>query len=338
MSRLNLTNIATVCAIARLGTFTAASERLHASQPAITARVRELERSVGITFFQRRGRRMELTVEGRHFIDRVEPLVAQIEETVLEHSEPSAANGVVRIGVGAVTMTWFPEVVETLKREMPNVHYEVDVDMGMNMIEKLESGKLDLAIVGGKVRFPGLKSHDLTGSDLQWVMSSKLPQHEGGRQLTIGELLDRGPLWFVARSSILFPRMVASARRHGARLTNVNTCASMAALLDLIDRGGGIGMVATRLAKDRIASGALLSLSDQLSPETLELTLLYHDRRPRSIVRQVAERLVEAERRRSGDQVHVHESRPRPRISAAARDLPRAASRGRPPAGRVRPA
>ncbi|CAN5621409.1 hypothetical protein BH09PSE5_BH09PSE5_10410 [soil metagenome] len=59
-------------------------------------------------------------------------------EAVLMHSDPSAASGVVRIGVGAVTMTWFPDLVAVLRREMPNVHHELDVDMGMNMIEKLE--------------------------------------------------------------------------------------------------------------------------------------------------------------------------------------------------------
>lgn len=299
MSRLNLTNLQTVCTIARLGTFTAASERLHASQPAITARVREFERSVGMTFFQRRGRRMELTVEGRRFIERVEPLVAEMEEAIAEHSPPDAAAGLVRIGVGAVTMTWFPDVVETLTRAMPNVHYEVNVDMGMNMIEKLESGKLDLAVVAGKVRIPGMHCHDLAASELEWVMSSKLPRKEGRRTLSVGELIDRGPLWLVSRASILYPRAIAAARSQGASLTNVNTCGNMVAILDLIDQGGGIGVVASRLARRRIAEGALIPLSDVMPTERLELTLLYHDQRRQSVVKRIAETLIEADERRA---------------------------------------
>jgi DNA-binding transcriptional LysR family regulator len=298
MSRLNLTNLETVCAIARLGTFSAASDRLHASQPAITARVRELESSLGIAFFQRRGRRMELTVEGRQFIDRVEPLVGQIEEAVLMHSDPSAASGVVRMGVGAVTMTWFPDLVGQLKREMPNVHYELDVDMGMNMIEKLESGKLDMAIVAGRVRMPRMTSIDLTPSELQWVMSSRVPRVVDGRRLGIAELLDSAPLWFVSRPSVLFPRAVATARKHGAQLHNINTCGNMIGLLDLIDRGAGIGMVASLLAKERLASGALLPVDPELKPETLELTLLFHKDQQQSVVKRIADRIAEVDRER----------------------------------------
>jgi DNA-binding transcriptional LysR family regulator len=313
MSRLNLTNLATVCCIARLGTFSAASIRLNTSQPAITARVRELESSLGLVFFQRRGRHMELTVEGRQFIDRVEPLVAQIEEAVLVHADPSAASGVVRIGVGAVTMTWFPDLVGQLKREMPGVHYELDVDMGMNMVEKLESGKLNLAIVAGKVRMPRMTSIDLTPSDLQWVMSSKVPRVVNGRRLTTAEILNTAPLWFVSRPSVLFPRALETARRHGAQLHNINTCGNMVGLVDLIDQGGGVGMVATQLAKERVASGALVPVADNLKPETLELTLLFHKDQQQSIVQRIANRIVETDRRRTQPKPMARKARPAPR-------------------------
>ena len=65
MRRVSLTNLETLCWIARLGSFTAAAERLNATQPAISGRVRELEESLKVKLFQRRGRRMELTIQGR---------------------------------------------------------------------------------------------------------------------------------------------------------------------------------------------------------------------------------------------------------------------------------
>ena len=50
MARLNLVNAETLCWIARLGTFTAAAERLFTTQSAVSARMRELEQSLGIFF------------------------------------------------------------------------------------------------------------------------------------------------------------------------------------------------------------------------------------------------------------------------------------------------
>ena len=43
MKRVSLTNLETLCAIARLGSFTAAAERLNTTQPAISQRIKELE-------------------------------------------------------------------------------------------------------------------------------------------------------------------------------------------------------------------------------------------------------------------------------------------------------
>lgn len=317
MSRINLTNLETVCTIARLGTFGAASERLHASQPAITARVREIEAALGITFFQRRGRHMELTVEGRQFVDRVEPLVARLEEAVLSHTETAALRGVVRIGVGAVTMTWFSDLVGELKRDMPLVDYELDVDMGMNMIAKLQAGKLDLAVVAGRrIRVPGMTSIELTPSQLQWVMSSSIARTRDSQALPASEILDSAPIWLVSRPSILFPRAIAAAQALGARLHNVNTCGNMVGLVDLIDKGRGIGIVATELAKDRLASGALVPVSDKLKPEILELTLLFHEDQQQSVVRLVAERIAQADAMRLSLDERLRNISARPRAAA----------------------
>jgi hypothetical protein len=55
MPRPNLVHLETLCWIARLGTFTAAADRLHTAQSAISARMKELERSLGVPIFQHRG-------------------------------------------------------------------------------------------------------------------------------------------------------------------------------------------------------------------------------------------------------------------------------------------
>lgn len=63
-----------VC-IARLGGFTEASRRLNRSQPAISRRIRELERSLGKALFERAGRRVSLTEAGRALLPYAEASV-----------------------------------------------------------------------------------------------------------------------------------------------------------------------------------------------------------------------------------------------------------------------
>lgn len=297
MARINLTNLETVCCIARVGTFSAAAQHLNASQPAITSRVRELEQSLGFAFFQRRGRQMELTIQGRQFIQMVEPLVAQIDEAVLTFASPNAAAGVVRIGVGMTTMTsWFPNVIQRLKQEMPNVRYEVEVDMGMNMLQKLEAGKLDIVVAAGKVRDPQFTTVDLHPAELRWVMSPRIPTARDGVPLSVGEIFNSAPLWLVLRPSILFPRSLEVIKAHGGSLQNINTCGSMSAIAELAERSVGIGMVATALVQDRLATGALVPVSDVLKPEYLEVTLACNKDQQQSIVHYVTECIIECDK------------------------------------------
>ena len=53
MRRLSLVNLETLCWIARLGTFTAAAQRLNTTQPAVSKRVRELEQALRVQLFRR---------------------------------------------------------------------------------------------------------------------------------------------------------------------------------------------------------------------------------------------------------------------------------------------
>ena len=65
MRKLAIYHLETLLWIARLGTFRAAAERLGTTQPAISARVREVEQQLGIALFRREGRGVVLTARGR---------------------------------------------------------------------------------------------------------------------------------------------------------------------------------------------------------------------------------------------------------------------------------
>ena len=62
---LNYHHLAYFQAVARAGGVAAASRRLGVGSPAISAQVRALERALGVRLFERVGRRLELTEEGR---------------------------------------------------------------------------------------------------------------------------------------------------------------------------------------------------------------------------------------------------------------------------------
>jgi len=85
MRTLNYRHLHYFWATAREGGVTAAAELLHVSQPAVSAQIRKLERSLGHALFDRSGRSMELTPEGRvvlDYADEIFRLGRELRETV----------------------------------------------------------------------------------------------------------------------------------------------------------------------------------------------------------------------------------------------------------------
>ena len=85
MRPLNYRHLHYFWATAREGSVTAAAELLHVSQPAVSAQIKKLERSLGHELFDRSGRTMELTSEGRivmDYADEIFRLGRELQETV----------------------------------------------------------------------------------------------------------------------------------------------------------------------------------------------------------------------------------------------------------------
>ena len=64
-------------AVAELGHLTRAAERLHVSQPALSAQIRALEETLGVTLFERGSSGMSLTAAGRRLLPAARDVVAK---------------------------------------------------------------------------------------------------------------------------------------------------------------------------------------------------------------------------------------------------------------------
>src|ERR1043165_2402324 len=65
---MDLKHLRTFVAVAESGTVSKAAERLLIGQPALSRQIIELERQLGISLFDRVGRRLHLTAEGEGFL------------------------------------------------------------------------------------------------------------------------------------------------------------------------------------------------------------------------------------------------------------------------------
>jgi LysR family transcriptional regulator, hca operon transcriptional activator len=146
-------------AIAESGSFsTAATQRLHTSQPSLSRQIRELEAEVGVQLLTRSAHGAELTSAGRAFLDHARIALAQAEagseaaRKVVRQAKPTFVLGFLT----GQEMGWLPEAIDILRDELPNTEVTVLSQNSPWLAEALTRGKLDLAFMRAEANMPSL--------------------------------------------------------------------------------------------------------------------------------------------------------------------------------------
>lgn len=258
MRRISLYHLETLLWISRLGTFAAAADRLNTTQPAISARVKELEGQVGFELFQRAGRNMVLTARGRQLVEECEPLWASIERTLLHSARLSGTAGIVRIGTGEiVAATMLPPFLRTLQDDFPQASLEVDIDLSHNMLQKLLGAANDLIFVAGPVATPNVETAPVGSVDLVWVASPAVAgQAEAGPEAL--------PIWLLHRHSPIHGLALSALEEAGVARPMIHICNNARMLIDLVAADAGLSLAPRPMVADKLVSGTLVQLWPEL--------------------------------------------------------------------------
>lgn len=136
-------------AITREGNISAAADALHVSQPALSRQIKDLEDELGVTLFERGSRRIRLTEEGMILKRRAEEMVQLMQMTESEISlAHSKLSGEVHIGAGeSRSFHVLSEIASMIREEHPDVVFTVTSGDTADLLDKLNSGLIDLALI-----------------------------------------------------------------------------------------------------------------------------------------------------------------------------------------------
>ncbi|HSG51094.1 MAG TPA: LysR family transcriptional regulator, partial [Rheinheimera sp.] len=110
MSRLNYHHLYYFWQVARGGNLTETAQRLHISQSALSAQIKQLEQSMQVQLFQRQGRRLVLTDSGYQTLKYAEDIFSrgeELEQLLLKGIQPQ--HSPLRIGTLATMSRNFIE-------------------------------------------------------------------------------------------------------------------------------------------------------------------------------------------------------------------------------------
>jgi len=155
-SPLTLEALEVIGAIERKGTFAAAATVLNKVPSAISYTVQKLEQDLGVTLFQKEGRRAVLTSAGRHLVEQGRLLLMAADE--LTAGTRQIATGWeprLRIAVDTIVPieTVLPHIVE-LHAVQPAIEVSLTTEVLAGTWEALIENRVDL-IIGGVGDAPG---------------------------------------------------------------------------------------------------------------------------------------------------------------------------------------
>jgi DNA-binding transcriptional LysR family regulator len=135
--------------VVELGSFSAAAERLHLTQPAISQQVRQLELRLGVRLVERSGRKARPSPAGIELlmhVRRIETANAAALDAMGRHAK--GALGRVRIGTGATaSIHLLPPVLRELRRRLPSLELTVTTGQTGDIVRLVEESVVDIGLV-----------------------------------------------------------------------------------------------------------------------------------------------------------------------------------------------
>lgn len=297
MTRITLTNLDAVMAIARRGTFRAAALELGVSTTALSHTIAKFEAELGVRLFNRTTRSVNLTDTGRLFIDNMAPALRGIHDALeVVRSRRETPSGVLRINTPpfAARTILSPLVLEFLRR-YPEMNVDIvtdgrliDIvaegfDMGVRVASLIPNDMIALSL-GQPQRYAVVASADYLAQHPRPETPADLLTHRCIRvRLPDGSLYR----WHLEKKG-----EVVQLDVRGQLTLDEASLARIA-----VQEGTGIGFFLEQDVTEDIHAGRLVRLLEDWTPPFPGLCLYYPGRRHPSaglaaflaLVREVAE-------------------------------------------------
>lgn len=136
-------------AVARLQSFTRASEELHLTQPAVSMQIKQLEQSVGLPLFEQLGKRIYLTEAGQELYRYSRSITGELAELDQVFEEMRGLRrGRLSISVASTANYFVPRLLATFCQRHPGVTVSIDVTNRKQLIQHLLDNQTDLVVMG----------------------------------------------------------------------------------------------------------------------------------------------------------------------------------------------
>lgn len=259
---MNLTKLQTFITLSECLNFTVAAERLYCSQPSVSMQIQSLERDLGFSLFDRIGKKLYLTKQGKHFKPYAEQMI-NLFHSSKEHIRQldNLAFGTLSFGASNfVGVYLLPVILSDFNKKFPGIKINMNITSSSHLIHMLESKKVEFLVLSDRItidekRFEFKNFYD---DELILIVNSqhRLAQK---KQCILEDLIDE--TWILKpNKSATRNYLEGEFKKYGFSSPKYMEISNLEAIKQSVIHGLGISVVSSLAIKQEIENGILVNI------------------------------------------------------------------------------
>ena len=270
--------------LTKLKSYQKVAERVHRTQPAVSARIASLEDELGFRLVETTAPNFKLTEKGLEFVEFAEAFMNLHER--MENRMKMVDRAPIVIGIiEPMMLSWWPSENAFLPHDSTHPAPSIYVASNQELRQMILEGELDIVFSSGQLGVPVMADSFRIRYPMAWIIKKGLVDMPEGA-LTIEDIASL-PLVFYPRSKTVAspPIEAVSSVRSSAQAPHTGT--SMATTLEMVRRGYGAAPVTLASLQNELERGEveIINAADPLPP--MEVRCVYINKSRHTLMRTI---------------------------------------------------
>lgn len=177
--------------LARVQHYTEAAKELYITQPSLSDSIASLEKELGVSLFQKKGRNIKLTKYGKEFYYYVDASLKCLEEGIASVKAKSGEiSGTIDVGcIPTLLGDFLPDLMDKYYARNPQTKFNTYYGMSLDLALGVSAGKYDIAFCSQVDEMPDLVFVPITYQELVVIVQDTHPLAEKD-EIYLSELKD----------------------------------------------------------------------------------------------------------------------------------------------------
>jgi DNA-binding transcriptional LysR family regulator len=272
---MELRQLQIFCTAAQTLNFTKAGLQLGYAQSNITGQIHQLEKELQVRLFERLGRGIQLTSEGKNFLQNAKNIL-RLCEKAKEELSAQVFRGNLSIGAAETLCVYrLPQILTEYRKRYPLVEIRVQTESCENLYEQIKGNQIDLALVlTDSIKVSDMVVQILHDETMTMVAS---PLHPLAKKKKIKPHDFSDECLIVTSPGCGYRPLILSVfKKYEVKPGSIMELSSIGAIKECTICGLGIAILPKVAVKDELVRGKLIEL-DWAGPYfDVKTQLLYH--------------------------------------------------------------